>query len=297
MQRSLWSKIRRQVLRNRNLIDKVPMLGLPLARLFLSGDRIRHEDLPASPAWENGYASISERNSEPFLKTMDHMERYVGAGPVGPNKYWEYPWVLSTLQLEPGLSVLDAGCGRSPIQFALGHLGCDVVGIDPNEGVDWHGIDRSLARRFDCPIRYRREGMESISFPDQTFDRVCCVSVIEHCRAEPVSDDLAVPMNEADRDLQARMMKEMLRVLKPGGLLVVTVDYAIARSSIEPAANPDVAHLIAATGLEPTGRRQGLPFPGEPNFDDLVLIRQGDVDICNYMDVLQTSIGLTFRKP
>jgi len=93
---------------------------------------------------------------------------------------------IKNLDLKPGMTFLDAGCGHSPIQYFLADLGIRVSGIDPVENAAWHGIDRRLARKFSLDIDYRVEGMEKISYPDESFDRVASVSVLEHCRAKRV---------------------------------------------------------------------------------------------------------------
>jgi SAM-dependent methyltransferase len=292
----MLSSLDNLLLKNMDLLPKMAIFQRPAARFLLSRKPLGISDLRFKSRYSNSYALISEKNSPPFIKVMRRLERYIGAVPIGPNKYWEYPWVLANLMLEKNMSVLDAGCGKSPVQFLLYDLGCKVCGIDPFDNVAWHGIDRGLAKRFGCRIEYRKEGMESISFDDGSFDRVCCVSVIEHCRVKEVADEKMVPQTEEDRALQKRMMEELIRVLKPGGILAVTVDFNIPREDCLPESNVDIANLISVDGAEIYGRRCPELFPGEEGFDFKQLIFNSDVDITNYCDTLQTSIGLTLRK-
>jgi len=106
-------------------------------------------------------------------KIMYKLESYFGtAGPIGPKKYWEYPWTLANLRLESGMSIMDAGCGKFPVQFLLADLGMQVTGVDFFENVGWHGIDRSLTKRFGSRIEYYRESMDNLRFPDNVFDRI-----------------------------------------------------------------------------------------------------------------------------
>ena len=69
-------------------------------------------------------------------------------------------------------------------------------------------------------------------FEDEFFDKVFCISVVEHMPKQVAYDG----------------MKEMARVLKKGGLLVVTVD------DDGPHVNPEFSgkyrDLIEASGLE-----------------------------------------------
>ena len=52
-------------------------------------------------------------------------------------------------------------------------------------------------------------------FPDNTFDRITCVSVLEHI-LKPEEPHAHYPC-----------LRELRRILKPGGLLAVTVDYFV----------------------------------------------------------------------
>lgn len=244
----------------------------------------------------SSYASVAQKESPHYRKIMRKLESYTGAGPVGPNKYWEYPWVLESLDLEPGLRILDAGCGRAPVQFVLADLGMTVHGIDPSEGVPWHGIERRLSKKFGLEIDYRVEGMESISFADEFFDRVTSVSVLEHCRAYPTDNEWAVPQDQRDRALHAKMMQEMTRVLKPGGLLVLTLDVVFPERDCILDANIHVRNLIdACPNLELLGEISHAVYPDQ-GFSMARLQSDADVDIQDYQGILGTSLGLVFRK-
>lgn len=290
------STIDKLLVQNRNVLKKLPVLRT-VAGAYLSGRfPLSLADLAFTPKYSNSYALISEKNSDPFIRVMKHVDTYLGVGFYGPNKYWEYPWTLANLKLERGMKVLDAGCGTSPIQYVLSRLGCEVHGIDPNEGVEWHGIDRGLAARLGCAIQYRVESIDALSYPSETFDRVCCVSVIEHCRAQRVDDELTTPLTDDDRALHRRMMNQMVRVLKPGGLLVLTTDYYVPRSNSLLEANVDIANLLATPETETVGVRCPEWFPCEPGFDPDAVVRNGDIDVVSHVDRLQTSIGITLRK-
>ena len=70
------------------------------------------------------------------------------------------------------------------------------------------GIDlvyRKALRRG--PIAYRRMDLTATSFPDRAFDAIACLSVIEH-----------------GVDVE-RFLRESARLLRPGGVLVVSTDY------------------------------------------------------------------------
>lgn len=95
------------------------------------------------------------------------------------------------------LTILDAGCGTGGILADLGSLGT-VTAMDP-----FHEAALFCARRDFT--RLVQGSVAKLPFSEGTFDLVTSLDVIEH-----VDDDLAA-------------LKEMYRVLKPGGLLLLTV--------------------------------------------------------------------------
>ncbi len=286
----------RFLLHNRDTLRRIRGVGRFAARYLLSHTLLTETEARPATRFNNSYLLVSELMSPAFQRVMHFMESFVGAGHFGPQKYWEYPWILGNLGLKPGMKVLDAGCGTAPMQYAMAKLGCDVCGIDPFENVRWHGINRRVAERFNCKIEYRVESMEHISYPDNTFDRVSCASVIEHCRVAPVDNERMSPLTPDDLALQRRMMDQMIRVLKPGGLLVLTTDYNLPRDNCLAESNVNIANLLAVEGAEMYGTRCDEPFPGEEGFTVEALIRNGDIALDTYMGTLQTSIGLTLRK-
>jgi len=267
-------------LKKMGFLSKIPILRKLVFTFLISRNPLTLSKISFKTKYQNSYSLISEKTSSQFQKIMNRLECYIGTGPIGPNKYWEYPWILANLNLKKGMSILDVGCGKSPIQFLLADLGCNVCGIDPYENIEWHGINRKLAKLFNCDIEYRKEGGDAISYDDNTFDRVCCVSVVEHCNV----------------DIQHKMLTEMIRVLKPNGLCVITVDYIIPRTKTALNSNVNVANLINTKGAELEGRRNEDLFPGEPDFNYIKIIENCDISISSYTNVLTASIGLTLRK-
>jgi SAM-dependent methyltransferase len=126
----------------------------------------------------------------------------------------EYPWAFHAASVTPGMRVLELGGGLSGFQFVLDHYGCEVVNVDP--GLDAHGVGwpvtperiAALNRRFDARVTLENCFLEQAGLPDESFDRVFSISVLEH-----------VPESELEGLLAA-----VRRVLKPGGLFVLTVD-------------------------------------------------------------------------
>lgn len=99
--------------------------------------------------------------------------------------------------------VLDVGCGTGEMAGKLMRRGYEVWGLDLAESMIRYARDRCASDRFEVG------DIEHIPFADNTFDAVVCLGVIEYL----------------DTDEQA--LREIRRVLKPGGRAVVSTPSAI----------------------------------------------------------------------
>lgn len=97
-----------------------------------------------------------------------------------------------------GQSVLDLGCAGGFMAEALSDRGADVTGIDPAEAAVKSA--QAHAKAHDHTIRYDVGVGEELPYVSGSFDAVVCVDVLEH-----VTD-------------VSRVLAEVARVLKPGGL-------------------------------------------------------------------------------
>lgn len=105
------------------------------------------------------------------------------------------------LDLEDHGRVLDVGSGKGALCGELSRGGYRVVGVDPSPRA------LRIARRYAAPAAAFVLGSgERLAFRDDEFDRAVSVCVLEHTR-----DDAAV-------------LREVARVLKPGGIFALTVD-------------------------------------------------------------------------
>lgn len=103
-------------------------------------------------------------------------------------------YLVQRYGIRPGQSFLDIGCGRG--EFLRGFMRCGVQGF---------GVDRSKAAARICPeaeLRTADLEQDGLPFDDAMFDVVFSKSVIEHFHNPE------------------KLMQEVYRVLKPGGLVI-----------------------------------------------------------------------------
>jgi ubiquinone/menaquinone biosynthesis C-methylase UbiE len=72
-------------------------------------------------------------------------------------------------------------------------------------------------------VNYKVGDATGLEFPDDTFDRVYCISVLEHLEEETRNGK---PFSARKRNLDIVAINELLRVLKPGGILAITADWS-----------------------------------------------------------------------
>ena len=121
------------------------------------------------------------------------------------------PRLMKALELgniQPGMRVLDVGCGRGELAVKCAEAGCKVWAIDQSAAA----LD--LSKRFmknvstdgeTRRIALQRMSALSLAFPDQSFDRIFLIDVVEHLYPEELAAALA----------------EIGRVTKAGGRLVI----------------------------------------------------------------------------
>ncbi|MEV5752105.1 methyltransferase domain-containing protein [Actinoallomurus sp. NPDC052308] len=114
-------------------------------------------------------------------------------------------------RVSPGEHVLDMGCGAGRHAFELYRRGAHVVAFDRDEAelAEVAKMFGAMELAGEPPegasARTVTGDALSLPFPDDTFDKIVAAEVLEH-----IPDDMAA-------------MAELLRVLKPGGRLAVTV--------------------------------------------------------------------------
>jgi SAM-dependent methyltransferase len=135
----------------------------------------------------------------------------------------EYPWFFSKLPAGPG-SLLDAG---STLNF-------DFI-LDHPSLKDKRVHICTLAPEADCfwqkGVSYLFDDLRRLPYRDECFDWAVSISTLEHVGMDNTllyTADSA--KNEASLQDYQRAVSELRRVLKPGGILYVTVPYGRAHN-------------------------------------------------------------------
>ncbi len=113
------------------------------------------------------------------------------------------PRLMEYLDLQPSDLVLDCGCGMGYLSMVMGQVcGASIVGVDGDH-------DRLLWAQRECvPADLVRVDVNTLPFADEAFDKILLSEVLEH-----LADDTAG-------------LRELWRVLKPGGVIAISVPHA-----------------------------------------------------------------------
>lgn len=103
--------------------------------------------------------------------------------------------------LPPNGTVLDVGCGNGIISLQLGKDGFNIKGIDVSE----KAIEKARATNPFPNVRFEVADADKLKAGGESFDAIICSEVLEH-------------LNQP-----ARLLKELVPILKDNGILLVTV--------------------------------------------------------------------------
>jgi len=121
-----------------------------------------------------------------------------------------FPWVAKQLPLNAGDSVLDVGCGPSWFWESVADelpQGLNLMLSDLSPGMVHEAVERCRSLSF-ASVTGRQADATALPFDDESFDAVIAMHMFYH---------LPDP---------SKGMREMHRVLKPGGFLAVTTNGA-----------------------------------------------------------------------
>lgn len=127
------------------------------------------------------------------------------------SRQYEYAWAILNSNLKKTDICLDAGGGFSSFKYALATRTEKVISID----LDLESIGKSI-------ITTRKLGFNNIEHykysideyqPDFKFDKIYCLSVLEHISSP---------------EIRLKCMANLLRLLKPDGILLMTLDIVVS---------------------------------------------------------------------
>jgi ubiquinone/menaquinone biosynthesis C-methylase UbiE len=119
--------------------------------------------------------------------------------------------VARTLPIDPRSRVLDVATGTGSQARAFAARAGEVVGIDLSAA-----MLRIARRKHRLPnLRFRRADAATLPFKSTSFDAAC----------------VSFALHEMPRSVRERVVREMVRVTKPGGAIVI-VDYALPRNAV-----------------------------------------------------------------
>ena len=183
-------------------------------------------------------------------------------------------------EIPPSSRILDFGCGTGNLARTLCKKGYRPVGVDISLELLRHARCQS---RGDC-LFVQYDG-EHLPFPSNYFNACVTHEVLIHL---------------TDNELLGQCLKEIIRVVKPGGLFI-----AVEQTRRNPVSKPtemklqrpeeDVLHLLASAGF--SNRENKIIRRG--HFPLVYLIRYGLIPrvLFPYVGMLELFFGKVFKKP
>lgn len=137
---------------------------------------------------------------------------------------------IESMRLEPGMSVLDLGCGTGTLAIRIKQTepAVSVVGLDPDP--DILRIAASKAEHAGVDLELRRARAEKVPFEDHQFDLVVSSLAFHH-----------LPPN-----VKRMALSEAFRVLRPGGRMSIA-DFGPPRTRVGLAATLPIRLLDGQT--------------------------------------------------
>ena len=173
-----------------------------------------YDGAPSGADRERLNAMFVRLGIEPVPITQ-HAKEPVSGLYVHASKQWEYMFAVRQIEaIAPSASfkIADVGGGRGALAAFLAAAGHAVDVFDRDylwdhagdTAVEWRHM--RWAARQGYQVRFG--SLYNLPAADASFDVVTCISVVEHVRHKEL------------------VLKELLRILKPGGLLILTFDFA-----------------------------------------------------------------------
>ncbi len=174
------------------------------------------------------------------------------------------PWLTDFAGIAEGTNVLDIATGTGAAALAASDTGATVTGLDINSGM------LTVARRKSDAVTWVEGDAANLPFAEESFDAALCQFGF---------------MFFPDR---ARVLSEMLRVLKPGGALAIGVFDALDRTPVYRDLVPMLSRIIAPEA----GEALKAPFVlGDTN------VLAAEIEMAGGKEIRVKSVTGTARHP
>ena len=167
-------------------------------------------------------------NFDTIARTYDRLNRLMTLG-------LDRCWRKRALRGVQG-NVLDVACGTGDMAVSLVERGCTVTGIDLSEEM------LAIARQKAPMVTFMIADAEHLPFPDASFDAVTCAFGVRNF----------VHLEQG--------LNEMLRVLKPGGQLVILELATPDTPLVKPFYNLYTRRIIPWLGSRIAGNREAYTY-------------------------------------
>ena len=189
-------------------------------------------------AWNGVFRSL-EREQSDFLARQPGFRRPESTWPVDPlhtwSRVWEYPYVYHHLKrwrsgraASAMPKVADVGSQVTFFPFAVARLGFHVLCTDIDPACET-ALEQAIKHVPHDPgsVAFRLASETTLPLEDEECDAVYCISTLEH-----------IPRFEGT-------VREMARVLRSGGLLLLTIDLDLqGNAAIGPARYTELRDVL-----------------------------------------------------
>lgn len=143
-----------------------------------------------------------------IIKKHGHIIFKLFGYPLGVSSRQRANIIIKYLKPHINENVLDIGCGIGYYSFELAtKFNCQVDGIDIDaDDIELANKIRDLTKCNN--VNFKVQNVLELDFPDNTFDKIILSEVLEHIRND------------------RKALKDVCRVLKPHGYLIITVPYS-----------------------------------------------------------------------
>lgn len=147
---------------------------------------------------------------------------------MGPNPLWQLEHLLRDIPLQPGMRVLDLGCGKGATSvFLVREFGVSVTACDlwvPAEELKAHLREAGVV---DEVVVLNANGRD-LPLPEESFDAIVSIDAFEYFGTD------------------VHLLPSVLRVLKPGGQIGISTPAL----RVDPYVQPPPSYITDVVGWE-----------------------------------------------